>query len=313
MADTVEEKAQEDVEVLRFEVEELIRNSKADLQTGDLRAKVLVLVPVFEALRLVGKALISAIDAPAARDRILYYFCKYPQTIISGTELLVVSGIQEYARRLRELRVEFGWSIVSGNTIKDMYKDDPDEVPNELMGMEPDQYYLLNVEKDLEAAYRWNVAHEIRKGKGSIRDKILQFLRQNVGKNVTNEELRYVAGDKTEWARRVRELRTEHGWPIVTKVTGQPKLGVGVYVLVDDRQSPVHDRVIPDPVRRRVLRRDDYKCLECQWSNQLWNPSDPRHLEIHHLTAHAKGGTNDEANLITLCTSCHDVIHQHKA
>jgi len=32
----------------------------------------------------------------------------------------VVSAIQEYARRVRELRVQFGWSIITGITAKEM-------------------------------------------------------------------------------------------------------------------------------------------------------------------------------------------------
>ena len=63
-------------------------------------------------LRDLGKALIPAEYASAARDRIPYYFRKYPGIIIRGDDLLVVSWIQEYARRLRELRVQFGWAIV---------------------------------------------------------------------------------------------------------------------------------------------------------------------------------------------------------
>jgi hypothetical protein len=78
----------------------------------------------------------------------------------------------------------------------------------------------------------------------------------------------YVANEKTEWARRVRELRTELGWPVVTKVTGRPDLSVGVYVLEQDRQSPVHDRKIPDPVRAAVLTRDDHRW--CRFGESAW-------------------------------------------
>jgi hypothetical protein len=67
----------------------------------------------------------------------------------------------------------------------------------------------------------------------------------------------YVANEKTEWARRVRELRTELGWPVVTKVTGRPDLSVGVYMLEQDRQSQVHDRKIPDPVRKDITAKID--------------------------------------------------------
>lgn len=240
----------------------------------------------------------------------MYYFRKYPNVIINGDELLVVSGIQEYARRLRELRVQQGWAIASGVTVKDMCEAESDEDPDNLKAMKPDDYVLLRDTQDRDAAHRWHLANTIRKESSSVRDRILKFMRVSVGQAVTNEELRYVAGDKTEWARRVRELRTEFGWPIVTKTTGRPDLDIGLYVLQADRQSPEHDRAIPDDLRRHVMRRDSYKCMKCAWSHLEWNPSDPRHLEIHHVKQHAKGGDNAEHNLTTLCTACHDAIHR---
>jgi hypothetical protein len=297
-------------EVIRKKVEVLIRNFEKELTSGELREKVLALVPVFHSLRDLGKALIPSEYSTAARDRILYYFRAYQGIIINGDELLVVSGIQEYARRLRELRVQFGWAIASGVTINEMVQDGSEEVPEQFNTMKPNEYVLLNGEQDREAAHRWNVANAIRKQGGAVRDKILAFLRANVGQSVTNEELRYVAGDKTEWARRVRELRTEHGWPIVTKTTGRPDLMVGAYVLQADRQSPEHDRKIPDEVRREVLKRDGYKCRECGWSFEEWNQADPRHLELHHVQHHVKGGENVKENLKTVCTICHDKLHK---
>ena len=300
---------QTDPETLRRELARLIENFEAELRSGELRTKVLALIPIFHGLRELGKALLPAECASAARDRILYYLCNYPRTVISGDELLVVSGIQEYARRVRELRVQLGWAIASGVSIREMVEAGAEEVPDELKGMKTSDYVLLDTEQDREAAHRWNVANTIRKQPGSVREKILEFLRANVGRSVTGEELRYVANDKTEWARRVRELRTELGWPVATKSTGRPDLPVGAYVLQGDRQSPEHDRLIPDDVRGEVLRRDGYECKRCSWSHKEWNPSDPRHLELHHIEHHAKGGRNIKENLKTLCNVCHDKVH----
>jgi len=223
---------------------------------------------------------------------------------------MVVSGIQEYARRLRELRVEHGWRVFSGITIKEMVTDEADEADDfDLSEMRPDQYILLDTEQDRDAAYRWRVAHDIRNTDYSVREKILRYLRANLGRAVTGEELRYVARGRTEWARRVRELRTDQGWPVSSKMNGRPDLPVGAYLLEADRQSPKHDRQMPDALRRRVLRRDGYKCVQCDWTRDLWNPDDPRHLEAHHLDRHVDGGENTEDNLITVCNVCHDVIH----
>lgn len=300
-----------DPELFRAKVEELIKNFEADLHSDSLRSKVLALIPIFHSLRELGKALLpQGKDTAAAIERILFYFRKYPNSIIDGDEILVVSGIQDYARRIRELRVELGWSIASGVTIKQMREADAEEIPEALKDMRPSQYVLLDIEQDREAAHRWNVANTIRRSKASVLNKELEYLRENVGRGVTGEELRYVARNKTEWARRVRQLRTEFGWPIATKATGRPDLPVGSYILEADRQSPEHDRNIPDDFRSEVLRSDNYRCTNCDWSHDEWNPSDPRHLELHHIKHHAKGGENVRENLRTLCTVCHDQIHK---
>lgn len=304
---------QHDPESLRHELVELLTNFESELKKRDLRLKVLSLVSAHTLLRDLGSSLIPKEYASSARDRILHYLQKYPSTVINGNELMVVAGIGEWARRVRELRVQFGWSIVNGVTAKEMNKEG--EFPLEhvdVLKMGPDDYVLINEKQDRDAAFRWNKANEIRRKKAGVRDKILEYLRLNVGQQITGEELRYVANNKSEWARRVRELRTEYGWPVVTKTSGIPDLPVGVYVLAEDRQAPEHDRVIPDNVRRAVLQRDDYKCQKCGWHHDKWNTSDPRHLEAHHVKQHVLGGANREENLITVCNICHDKIHRNK-
>ena len=299
-------------EEIRIKLQRLISDFEQELTSDDLREKVLALVPCFHLLRDLGKSLIPKNAARSARDRILHYFIKYPGIVIHGDELLVVSGIQEYARRVRELKVEFGWSIVSGLTATQMAEVGEFPLPDiDVSSMHPSDYIMPAVEQDREAAFRWNSANELRKEKTAVRDKILKYLRSNIGQKVTGEELKYLAKDRSEWARRVRELGTEFGWPVVTKNTGRPDLEVGVYLLEADRQSPEHDRRISDPIKREVLRRDEYTCRQCGWTHEIWNRSDPRHLELHHETPHAKGGENTTDNLITLCTVCHDKVHRN--
>jgi len=246
----------------------------------------------------------------SARDRLLEYFRLYPQTVLNEKELALIAGISEWARRVRELRVQFGWKIISGITTSEMIGEDDisgENFTGNKLG--PNDYMLVDTNQDKESAFRWNIANEIRKSKNGMKEKVLEYLRRNVSKEVTGEELRYVA-QGTEWARRVRELRTEEGWPITTKQSGNPTLPVGVYVLEKDRQTPIHDRRIPDPIRREALRRDNYMCRKCKWTHAIWNPSDPRFLEIHHITPHVKGGGYNIENLITYCNVCHDEIHR---
>lgn len=298
-------------EAISKELAGLLSNFEAELKSGGLRKKVLALIPILRRFRDLGKSLVPKEIAGAARDRILHYFREYPATVINGDELLIISGIQDWPRRVRELRVQFGWAILSGVTAKQMKAegDLPRDSP-EVSAMKPEDYILIDINQDRDAAHRWNLANVIRHKKLPAKNKILEYLRANVAKPITGEELRYVANNVTEWARRVRELRSEQGWPIATKNTGRLDVAVGYYVLQADRRSPEHDRHIPDSVRGAVLRRDLYKCTKCGWSHSDYNPSDPRHLELHHKRFHHKGGENAEENLITLCTICHDSLHK---
>jgi multidrug efflux pump subunit AcrA (membrane-fusion protein) len=109
-------------------------------------------------------------------------------------------------------------------------------------------------ERAEDAARRWKIANRIRKMPGGASDRLLEFLRENVGLVVTTEELAYVAKDAKSFARRVRELRTEQGFMISTKFSGRPDLKVGQYVLeTTDRRMQPHDRSqklsLPKPKR----------------------------------------------------------------
>jgi len=60
---------------------------------------------------------------------------------------------------------------------------------------------------------------------------------------------------------------------------------------------------IPPRTRREVLARDRHQCRRkgCRHT---------RYLHIHHLEPRVQGGSNDPENLVTLCTSCHELCHQ---
>lgn len=231
---------------------------------------------------------------------------------------MVVSGIGEWARRVRELRVQSGWWIYSGVPFKQMAEEAPDDTIGlkDMLGFDastikPDQYVLMSATQDKHAAHRWHLLNDVRKRKLSVQDKIIEYFRKNVGEEITGEELKYLAKDAKEWARRVRELRTEEGWPIVTRNSGRADLAVGTYVLEEDRQTYPHDRAIPDSVRVAVLERDGFKCTVCGWGRTTRIRGDPRNmLELHHKRQHKDKGENTVENLVTLCNVHHDEIHQ---
>ena len=109
-------------EELRGQLVELLTNFADELRNDELREKVRALIPAFHLLRDLGSSLLPMPAKAAARDRIREYLLKYPFQVIDGDELMVVSGIGEWARRLRELRVQFGWWIYSGDTFADEIK-----------------------------------------------------------------------------------------------------------------------------------------------------------------------------------------------
>lgn len=299
-----------DPEALRGKLVDLLLRFEEHLKSSNLRTQVQELVPAHHLLRDLGSSLIDEPNTDSARDRILAYFKKYVGSVLAGGELMVVAGIDDYPRRIRELRVEFGWPILSGVTVSEMRRENEEEA-QALPEMKPDEYLMAHANQDRDAAHRWRIANEIRKTSAAVKTKLLKYLLENVGKEVTGEELRYVAGNKSEWARRVRELRTEEGWRVTTKTTGRPTLPVGVYILESAEQAPPQDRKIPDPVRYKVMQRDDYSCIDCGWDSRTdWSPSAPRHLELHHKKPHVEGGENTVENLVTLCNICHDERHR---
>ena len=55
---------------------------------------------------------------------------------------------------------------------------------------------------------------------------------------------------------------------------------------------------IPQSVRKYVLQRDNYQCQSCGKKNTETT------LNIDHIIALAKGGSNDLSNLQVLCGKC---------
>lgn len=54
---------------------------------------------------------------------------------------------------------------------------------------------------------------------------------------------------------------------------------------------------LDENLRKAVIIRDDYKCMECGKSDCI--------LEVHHIIPRRLKGSNTLSNLITLCSSCH--------
>lgn len=277
----------------------------AALGKGTLRDRALAVADAIDSARAVGASLVAG---QSGRDRLRSYFLQNVGEVLSSRELMAVSGIQEFARRIRELRVEEGYRILTGVTVQAQIEEEAAEgVSNTVL--RPDEYLLSDPVPDANAAEKWQIANDIRKTKWPVKRKVLELLKANVGHPVSGEELIYVSGGKTEWARRARELRTEEGWLVATHYTGRPDLAPSLYVLETLERAPKHDRKIDDQTRRYTLQRDKYTCQECGWKHSDWNRDDPRRLELHHIKHHVARGSNEANNLKTLCNVCHDKYH----
>jgi hypothetical protein len=53
-----------------------------------------------------------------------------------------------------------------------------------------------------------------------------------------------------------------------------------------------------------VLTRDEYTCQHCK------GKSKDHRLEVHHIVFRGQNGSDEEANLITLCETCHNALHR---
>ncbi len=62
---------------------------------------------------------------------------------------------------------------------------------------------------------------------------------------------------------------------------------------------------IPPRIRREVLNRDLHRCRRPGCHNS-------RFLEVHHIKPRSAGGSNTPDNLITLCSCCHQLLHEKK-
>lgn len=55
--------------------------------------------------------------------------------------------------------------------------------------------------------------------------------------------------------------------------------------------------------RKAILERDDYTCQRCGHKGESGYRLDC--VQVHHIVRRADGGTNEPANLVTLCGTCH--------
>lgn len=142
----------------------------------------------------------------------------------------------------------------------------------------------------------------------SARDKLRAHFLANIGRIMDGEELRPVAGNISEWARRVRELRTEEGYLILTH-NDRADLKPGQYLLETPKPQPAFERSISAGTRAFVLDRNGFTCQMCGAVAGEPHPADPSRktrLHIGHIIDKSMGGTDDATNLRAICSVCNE-------
>jgi HNH endonuclease len=143
------------------------------------------------------------------------------------------------------------------------------------------------------------------RSKGS-RERILDFLLANQRRVLSSDEIRAASGNKSEWARRLRELRNEYGYQIQSH-KDNASLRPGEYLLETDKRLPVFPRTISAETRAFVLERNGYTCQMCGSAAGDPDPlggSRSVRLTIGHIKDKSLGGTDEPNNLRAVCETC---------
>lgn len=140
------------------------------------------------------------------------------------------------------------------------------------------------------------------------RAKLRDYFLANLGRVLDTDELRVAAGNITEWARRVRELRNEEGYRILTN-NDRADLKPGQYLLETAMPEPAFERGISKETRAIVLDRNGYTCQMCGAGAGEPHPEDPSRktrLHLGHIIDKSMGGADDASNLRAVCSVCNE-------
>jgi hypothetical protein len=140
------------------------------------------------------------------------------------------------------------------------------------------------------------------------RDKLRSHFLNNLGRVMHANELREVAGGITEWARRVRELRNEEGFLILTH-NDRSHLKPGEYLLENAKPAPAFKREVSKELRALILDRNGFTCQMCGAVAGEVHPyahNRKTRLHIGHIIDKSQGGSDEPENLRALCSVCNE-------
>jgi hypothetical protein len=137
---------------------------------------------------------------------------------------------------------------------------------------------------------------------------ILEFFLRNIGKVLESRDIQQASGGAVEWARRVRELRNEDGYQILSH-KDRASLKPNQYLLETIERVPAFAREISKETRAWVLERNGYTCQMCGVAAGDPDPLGGNRtvrLTIGHIIDKSKGGDDTPQNLRAVCTNCNE-------
>lgn len=146
------------------------------------------------------------------------------------------------------------------------------------------------------------------KKRSGSKELILNYFLSNIGKVLESKEIQLASGGAVEWARRVRELRNEEGYQILSH-KDRADLKPGQYLLETDVRIPAFKREISKETRAQVLERNGYTCQMCGVAAGDPDPlggSRTVRLTMGHIKDKSKGGDDTPQNLRAICTNCNE-------
>lgn len=146
------------------------------------------------------------------------------------------------------------------------------------------------------------------KKRSGSKELILAYFLANVGTVLKSRAIQKASGGASEWARRVRELRNEEGYQILSH-KDRRDLKPGQYILETKIRVPAFRREISKETRAQVLERNGYTCQMCGVAAGDPDPFGgprPVRLTIGHIKDKSKGGDDSAQNLRAICDTCNE-------
>jgi hypothetical protein len=140
------------------------------------------------------------------------------------------------------------------------------------------------------------------------KEEVRLYLLANIGRVIESHELQSAADGAVQYSRRLRELRDEEGWPILSH-HDSTDLKPGQYLLREappEKYQPGFARGISARLRAQVLDRNGFTCQMCGLTPGDIDPTTSRKVRLHigHIVDKSHSGKDELSNLRTLCSTC---------